>query len=248
MKLNFLQYESTTLKELNNVQLLNRNDTKYIFHQKNLSPLLEKLSPFYKILKIDDTYTFSYDNHYFDTEDFLFYHQHHNEKRNRYKVRYRSYGTTGENFFEIKTKNNNDRTLKKRIPVNKWKQNLGEKEIKLITENIKISPYSLIPKLNIQFNRITLVDINFTERLTIDMHFSVENKKNHKKFDNLIITEIKQNKYNVKSKFIQFLRDMKIGEMRFSKYCIGIISVNNDIKKNRFKPKLLQINKITNHN
>jgi len=162
-------------------------------------------------------------------------------------VRYRSYGTTGENFFEIKTKNNKNRTLKKRIPVNKWNPNLGENEFKLITKNIGISPYSLKSILNIQFNRITLVDINSTERLTIDMHLSVENKIKHKKFDNLIITEIKQNKYNVKSKFIQVLRDMKIGEMRFSKYCMGIISVNNDIKKNRFKPKLSQIYKITNH-
>jgi hypothetical protein len=247
MKLNFSQYESTTLKKLNSVQLLNRNDTKFIFHQNNLPHILEKLSPFYKILKIDDTYTFSYDNHYFDTEDFLFYHQHHNEKRNRYKVRYRSYSTTGEIFFEIKTKNNKNRTLKKRFPVEEWNQDLGKKEYKFITNNIDISPQSLKSILNIQFKRITLVDKNFTERLTIDMQLSIKNGKNSKKFDNLIITEIKQNKYNVKSKFIQILRDIKISEMRFSKYCIGIISVNNDIKKNRFKPKLLQLNKILNH-
>jgi len=40
------------------------------------------------------------------------------------------------------------------------------------------------------------------------------------------------------------LRSLKIPEMRFSKYCMGMLHVNKGIKYNRFKPKLLQINKI----
>jgi hypothetical protein len=56
--------------------------------------------------------------------------------------------------------------------------------------------------------------------------------------------EIKQKKYNPKSDFIQILRNHKIPEMRFSKYCMGMLHVNKKIKYNRFKPKLLQINKI----
>ena len=65
-----------------------------------------------------------------------------------------------------------------------------------------------------------------------------------KLFDQLIISEIKQNKYNPKSDFIRILRNLKIQEMRFSKYCMGLLHVNNNLKHNRFKPRLLQINKI----
>jgi hypothetical protein len=32
--------------------------------------------------------------------------------------------------------------------------------------------------------------------------------------------------------------------MRFSKYCMGLLHVNDNVKYNRFKPRLLQINKI----
>ena len=49
---------------------------------------------------------------------------------------------------------------------------------------------------------------------------------------------------NSKSDFIQILRNFKIPEMRFSKYCMGMMKVHKEIKHNRFKPKLLQINKI----
>ena len=58
------------------------------------------------------------------------------------------------------------------------------------------------------------------------------------------IAEIKQNKYKANSAFIQIIRDMKIPEMRFSKYCMGMLHVNKDLKYNQFKPKLMQINKI----
>jgi len=40
---------------------------------------------------------------------------------------------------------------------------------------------------------------------------------------------------------------LKIPEMRFSKYCMGMLHINKEIKYNRFKPKLLQINKILTH-
>ena len=54
----------------------------------------------------------------------------------------------------------------------------------------------------------------------------------------------KQNKYNPKSDFIKILRDLNIQEMRFSKYCMGVLHLNDNVKYNRFKPRLLQINKI----
>ncbi|HIB04403.1 MAG TPA: hypothetical protein EYO18_01540 [Candidatus Marinimicrobia bacterium] len=92
--------------------------------------------------------------------------------------------------------------------------------------------------------RITLTDNNFNERLTIDTDLSVLNGTTSKIFDQLVISEIKQKKYNPKSAFIQILRDLNIQEMRFSKYCMGVLHLNDNVKYNRFKPRLLKINKI----
>jgi len=236
--------QTISLDELDKVKLLDRKDTKFVFNQNQLPSILEKIKPYYRILEINNSPIFNYDNTYFDTNDFLFYNQHHNEHRQRFKVRLRKYSNNNKSYFEIKIKNNKNRTVKKRILVNDMNKHLGKQEKNLVSEIIGLQRTQLIPILDIQFSRITLTDNNFSERLTIDTNLSVKNGKSSKIFDQLAISEIKQKKYDPKSDIVQILRDLKIPEMRFSKYCMGMLHVNKDIKYNRFKPKLLQINKI----
>ena len=237
-------FQGVSLKELDKVKLLDRQDTKFVFNQIQLPLILEKIKPFYRILEINNDRIFTYDTTYFDTDDFLFYNQHHNENRKRFKVRFRKYSSNNKSFFEIKIKNNKNRTLKKRLLVNEMNKCLGEQERDLVSRIIGLPPDQLTSKLELKFSRITLTDNNFNERLTIDTNLSAKNGISSKIFDQLVISEIKQKKYDTKSDFIQILRDLKIQEMRFSKYCMGILHVNKEIKYNRFKPKLLQINKI----
>ena len=237
-------FQGVSLKELDKVKLLDRQDTKFVFNQVQLPLILERIKPLYRILEINNDRVFTYDTTYFDTDDFLFYNQHHNENRKRFKVRLRKYSSNSDLFFEIKIKNNKNRTVKKRLMVDEMNGGLGEKEKNLVSKIIGLPPNQLKTKLNIQFTRLTLVDYSFSERLTIDTSLSVRNGTGRKMFDQLVISEIKQKKYNPKSNFIQILRTLKVPEMRFSKYCMGILHVNKEIKYNRFKPKLLQINKI----
>ena len=237
-------FQQVSLDELDKVKLLDRQDTKFVFNQIHFPLILEKIKPFYRILEINNDRVFTYDTTYFDTEDFLFYNQHHNENRKRFKVRFRQYSSNSKSFFEVKIKNNKNRTLKKRLLVDEMNECLGQQERDLVSEIIGLPPNQLTPKLNIQFSRITLADNSFNERLTIDTDLSVKNGTSSRIFDQLVISEIKQKKYDPKSNFIQILRDLNILEMRFSKYCMGVLHVNKGIKYNRFKPKLLQINKI----
>jgi hypothetical protein len=240
-------HQTLSLSDLEKVKLLDRQDTKFVFNQVQLPLILDKIKPFYRILEINNDLLFTYENTYFDTDDFLFYNQHHNEKRERYKVRFRKYSSNSNTFFEIKIKNNKNRTVKKRLMVDEMNGCLGGREIELVSNIIGLQPNKLTTKLNIQFSRITLADNSFNERLTIDTNLSAKNGSSSKIFDKLVISEIKQKKYNPKSQYIQILRDLRIPEMRFSKYCMGMLHVNKEIKYNRFKPKLLQINKILTH-
>ena len=229
---------------MDNVKLLDRQDTKFVFNQIHLPLILDKIKPFYRILEINNERVFTYDNTYFDTDDFLFYNQHHNGNKKRFKIRSRKYSSSNQSFFEIKIKNNKDRTVKKRLPIDGINKYLGEQEKDLVSEIIGLPPNQITPKLNVQFSRITLTDNSFNERLTIDTNISAKNGSGSKIFNQLVISEIKQKKYDPKSDFIQILRNLKIQEMRFSKYCMGMLHVNKEIKYNRFKPKLLRINKI----
>jgi len=237
-------FQTVSLEELDNVKLLDRQDTKFVFNQIYLPLILDKIKPFYRILEINNERVFTYDNTYFDTDHFLFYNQHHNGNKKRFKIRSRKYSSSNQSFFEIKIKNNKDRTVKKRLPIDGINKYLGEQEKDLVSEIIGLPPNQITPKLNVQFSRITLTDNSFNERLTIDTNISAKNGFGSKIFNQLVISEIKQKKYDPKSDFIQILRNLKIQEMRFSKYCMGMLHVNKEIKYNRFKPKLLRINKI----
>lgn len=236
--------ETVSLLELDKVKLQDRQDTKFVFNQCQLPLILEKIKPFYKILEINNDRIFTYNTTYYDTDDFRFYIQHHNGERKRFKVRFRKYSSNEKSFFEIKIKNNKNRTVKKRLLVDNVKNDLGAKESNMVSEIIKLSPNQLTPKIDMEFLRITLTDNSFNERLTIDTNLYAKNGSSSKIFNKLVISEIKQKKYNPKSEFIKILHDLNIQEMRFSKYCMGMLHVNNKIKYNRFKSKLLQINKI----
>ena len=241
---NLSHFNFISLDDLKKVRLLDRKDTKFVFNKSKLPVLLDKIKSSYQVLNIEGVRNFTYENTYFDTDDFLFYQQHHNEKRNRFKVRFRKYSTTEDCYFEIKMKNNKNRTIKNRMQVDEMNNILGNTENQLIEKITGLPPENLKPKISIQFSRITLADNEYNERLTIDTGLSVKNGKNSMIFDQLVISEIKQKKYNPKSDYIQTLRNLKIPEMRFSKYCMGMLHVYKKIKYNRFKPKLIQINKI----
>ena len=245
--MNLSDFNSISLEDLDKVQLLNRKDTKFVFSQSKLLQLLDRLKPFYRILEIEGKRIFVYDNTYFDTDEFFFYTQHHNECRKRFKVRYRKYCETNEQYFEIKVKDNKNRTIKNRFRSSNRNGDFVEEEKRLISEKTGLLPQHLIPSLDIQFSRITLADNNFNERLTIDTNLAIKNGIISNIFDQLAVSEIKQKKYDPKSDFIQILRDLRIQEMRFSKYCMGMLHVHKDIRYNRFKPKLLRINKILTH-
>tara|TARA_Y100000590_G_scaffold156711_1_gene180137 strand:- start:1329 stop:2063 length:735 start_codon:yes stop_codon:yes gene_type:complete len=239
------KFKYISLQDLDSVSLLRRYDSKFTFHSMHLDILLEKLLDKYKILEIEGKRKFSYDNIYYDTKDLLFYNQHHNGTRNRYKVRTRKYLESNQLFFEIKIKNNKNKTIKKRININNENITNNEAVTDLITNTVGHISKDLIPSLYVKFSRMTFIDNDSTERLTIDTNLAVNNTtSSSSQYEKLIICEIKQKKYNPKSSFIKIIRDLKIPEMRFSKYCIGLVNLNDNIKYNRFKEKNIYLNKI----
>lgn len=102
--------------------------------------------------------------------------------------------------------------------------------------------FNLEPIIWNEFNRITLVNKTAKERLTIDLNLSFKTNHSSKSFDNLAIIELKQERFSRTSPFAQQLKLKHINPYKLSKYCIGMISVYNDLKYNRFKKKLIKMN------
>ena len=121
---------------MDNVKLMNRTDTKFAFSVNYLPEILSRMRNFYKVLEIDNERVHSYRSLYYDTDDRKFYLDHHNQRVNRNKVRFREYVGSKLTYLEIKHKNNKGKTIKKRTKVNNIPKVLNEREQEYIKKII----------------------------------------------------------------------------------------------------------------
>lgn len=231
------------LDQMDKVQLLDRIDTKYIINQEKLSAFLASLADSYKVLCIDGQVFHPYETLYFDTPEFDLYKMHHNGRQNRYKLRFRKYVNSGISFFEVKLKTNTHRTVKKRVSVSRIEDNLSENQQQFVHECTRDDYNDYVPSLRVRFNRITLVNLLAGERLTIDINLNYGFHDTRKDINNIAIVEVKQEKHSV-SPFRQLMHDNRQREFYLSKYCLGITCLYDNLKKNRFKKKLMALNKL----
>lgn len=235
------KFSAISLSEMNSVSLMKRTDTKFVINNKQLIAVLETIKEEYKVLEINDNRIMNYTSLYFDTAENKFYKDHHNGKNNRTKIRQRKYVESNLCFLEIKQKNGKGETNKTRISVEDFEENLTNSSKEFITQTTK-KQYDLTPSLWNGFNRITLVNLKSKERVTIDLNLSYRINDVQKEFENLVVVEVKQEKFNRKSKIVKALKLIKQHPYSISKYCIGMISLYNDLKYNIFKKKLIRIN------
>ena len=239
------RFSPITLAEMESVKLMNRIDTKYIVSVRRLPEILDEVKDNYKILEIDQQRELLYRTTYYDTPDYDMYTAHQNGKLNRFKIRTREYAVSKIHFLEVKFKNNRGRTLKERVKRIDGDLEFHENEANFLADSAPFTVDDLIPKLWNKFTRLTLVHKTTQERLTIDFDLSFTNEKEEGvEVPHLSIIEVKQDKYTADSDIIKVLRKKHINEMRISKYCIGTAMLNPWIKRNRFKVKLLAIDKL----
>ena len=173
----------------------------------------------------------------------------------RQKLRIRSYVDAGLNFLEVKTKNNHGRTKKKRMAMEGFDALNPDHAIRFERQNdqfvayddflqsyLRYDPQSLTEQLENRFDRITLVNKGKTERLTIDSNLRFHNiatdKSRH--MGDIVIIELKRDGLKP-SPILPKLLELRIHPHGFSKYCIGSALTNDDLRRNRIKPRLHSI-------
>lgn len=238
-------FDPITLAEMDSVKLLDRTDTKFVFNYSRLPLILKSLQDHYKILDVNGIKQNRYETLYFDTADFKLYLAHHNGRINRYKVRYRKYVDSDLVFFEVKYKNNKGRTIKSRVKRKVIDNVIEGKSTTLIIEKTPLQAEDMQPKLWVNYSRITLVNKISTERLTLDLDLEFKKENQTQTYKNLVIAEVKQEKIG-SSPFLNVMKMNHVREGSISKYCFGVVTLIDGIKKNSFKPKLLTLNKVCN--
>ena len=241
-------FDPISLDEMSSIRLMNRIDSKYLANEGQLRMLLQMARGEYMVQSIDGIRQSEYRTLYFDDRYNTMYLNHHNGRLTRQKIRIRTYVDTGDNFFEVKLKNNHGRTKKKRIHLTGADTLVQDGAAELLEENAMLSiPLSdLSPKVANHFKRITLVNNAKTERLTIDRQLSFHNNETglDRSMDNLVVIEVKRDG-NTFSPIQDLLRELRIFPSGFSKYCIGMALTTPGIKRNLFNEKIKKIEKIT---
>lgn len=242
-----------TLEEMCSVKLMNRIDTKYVASEAMVMELLRQTAKYgYRAQVHGGVIAARYDTRYFDTESREMYVVHHNRQLTRQKIRTRHYEDGSATYLEVKNKNNRGRTKKKRIeiPVDDLMNFVGNSEaLSFIEPLARYNIKSLSPAIATRFVRITIVNPELTERITIDLNLEFTDLRSGAtgKIEGMSIIEIKQDG-NIRSKAKDILNTLRVKPMSISKYCLGTALTVEGIKRNRMIEKIRRIEKRVGYN
>ena len=226
------------LEDMKAVRLMNRVDQKYMAPADLLEELLARVADGYYVQHIEGNPLAPYRTLYFDTDDLAMYTMHHNKKLNRQKLRVRTYRSTDTTFFEIKNKDNKKKTRKVRIPV----------DVQLFDRVLEVPEVSQFVDRNTPYPIASLHPCleNRFERITIDRGITFHNRATGRDADisRLLVIEVKHEVGAPMSDIERALHELHVLPRRMSKYCIGTALTDPTAKYNRFKPKLLYIEKL----
>ena len=229
------EMETVTLAELDQAQLHDRMESKVVTRADAVAGILGRLRHDYLVMDHDNNRFQRYSNTYFDTANLANYHEHHNQKRRRCKVRYRRYVDSDLTYFEVK-RNVSGRTVKERKSSIPAGQSVWPDDVPFLTDRIADNPDQLSVSLLVEYERILLVSRDFNERVTIDMNLRFRSRTAAGEMSQLAIVEFKQPRFDRNS---PAMRAIPRPRQMFSKYCMGLATCNPSLKRNRFKKVFL---------
>jgi hypothetical protein len=233
-----------SLEEMDGVALLDRTDTKFAMNSSNLLKALSCLQEDYWILEVNAHRLNHYRTLYFDTPNFELYQAHVNQRPERYKVRSREYADSHLSFLEVKHKTRKDRTIKERISTSQPVVQITPDLENWLQTVCPLDGHRLQPKLWNTFTRITLVNKHCCERVTLDTDLIIATDDKWMRLDGMAVAEVKIDTAATPSRFLYQMRAQRIRSDGFSKYAIGVALLNDQVKKNTLKPRLLWVEKM----
>ena len=236
-----------TLDEMKSIRLMKRTDTKFVTNRATLEQMLVCCRGHYYAQRVEGEVLSEYATTYFDDAvRHRMFAIHQAGHRPRTKVRVRTYVGSDITFLEVKRKDNHGKTTKRRVRVPSLKAVLEERAGgDFLRETAGMTWDDLVPTVGNRFRRITLVNTEKTERLTIDLGLEFHNYETgtDESMGDAVIIELKRDG-RVPSPILPILRQLRIKPAGFSKYCIGASVTDPDLRINRFKKRLVKIRKV----
>ena len=246
MTRNLINFARISLADARDKASNGRLDVKYLCHCDDLPSFLEILGKDYSVLTIEGEQIFDYESRYFDTPDFHLFYEHQIGRYNRKKIRIRRYLSTKEVWVEVKTKIKGIKTEKIR-----HKTDLEEMAGSM-PQNLPSSIESeledcsnLNPVLDVNYRRITLVNLELNQRITIDLDLTFYHESKKMCLGDLAIIEFKFLPKNAPTLKDSTLKRTGLFRSKFSKYCVGL-GLLASVKQNLLAPELHLCEKLKN--
>lgn len=225
-------------------RLLRRTDSKFVMRVGDLPALVESLVDGYRVLLAGTEPLASYRTLYFDTPELDCFHDHRRGRRPRNKVRIRHYDERGLTFLEIKTKRSELETRKYRKARPFGESGLDPTDRAFIAEHCGYAA-DLAPTIWTDFRRLTLLSIEFNERVTIDLGLQFHRDGDRADVGQVAIVEVKQAPFCVRSPAMQALRTIGVRKASASKYCTATMLTRTGLRFNRLRPVLRTIERLS---
>ena len=206
----FNSYMHIGLQELEDVALMDRSEEKYIIPIAWCGDISNKLRTDYNILEIANERQFRYDNLYFDTPENICLEDHIRGRKNRFKVRIRSYSNSNISFVEVKSRNVYGRSQKMRIQrtSKQWDSPFTTKEQEFLSNCVPFAA-ELKPVLYSSYSRYTIANIAKGERITFDtnLEYKTLTGETFKPLEGLAVVELKQGETDRRSPLNRIFRE-----------------------------------------
>ena len=244
----FLQFQIASPALLDARSLNKRVDTKFLLGRNRLPNLLDSFSKCTQLVHTAVQDKPNYHTEYWDTKEHQLLRAHLRGQRPRFKVRVRRYQDRELQYLEIKTATPQHRTLKARQAIT-YPRNLSKEELRhteLLKQNQQIQSLQLEPKLTTTFQRFTLLGIKENVRMTIDIRPQFKCQSQVKSLEELVIIELKQERARPRGTLMTILREARIDQMSFSKYCTASALLFPELSMPAYRAKIRQIKRRLN--
>lgn len=237
------RFDPISLAEMDGVKLQDRMDTKYVFGADRLAAVFQAMVPHYRVLEVNGVRGTDYRSLYFDTPDLKHYRDHHNKRTFRAKVRFREYVGSDLAFLEVKRKTGTGRTDKARVRVEGIPGALNAEQAEFVAR-ASGEAHALVPTLWNHFTRYTFVNRTKPERLTMDLDLRYTDAGTERALGPIVVAELKQSRADRSSPFVRIMRAQGLRPSGMSKYCVGMLMLEKEVKHNAFKAVLLMLERI----
>lgn len=227
-----------SLEELNTAaELLKRVDRKYLLDVRAATRLLGELPDSARALEIGGRREFGYASTYLDTDDLTFFSQTAHKRRNRMKVRTRTYLDAGATWLEVKTRELGF-TVKDRIMHPLFASDLTEEGVELVAAKARqgglhpAQAVNLKPVLETDYRRSTI--LLGDSRMTIDTNLAWRSRVNGHRLSpaDWVIVETKGGLRP--SAIDRRLWHLGHRPTRVSKYATGMAALHDGLSRNRW--------------